>query len=56
MVRRRTKIDTRAATDEMVVQADRLQHEIGEGPCLDAIWEEGTIYSPNLAYDERWPS
>lgn len=55
IVRRGRQIDTPAATDELVVEGDRLQYETGEGPCLSAIWESRTIYSPDLLTDARWP-
>lgn len=50
------RIQTPAATDQLVMDADRLQYETGEGPCLDAIWEQRTIHSPSLGYDRRWPA
>ena len=53
-VHQRKLIDTPAATEELVVVADRLQYELGEGPCLDAIWEEEAVYSGRLAHDQRW--
>lgn len=54
--RRHNSIRTEAATDEMAVRGDALQYETGEGPCLDAIWKERTVYSPSLGYDRRWPA
>lgn len=56
IVRQRRHIDTVAATSPMVVDADRLQYEDGEGPCLDSIWEEQTVYSPDLGHERRWPT
>ena len=50
------RIDAHAATAEVVVIDDQLQSELGEGPCLDAIWEEETVYVPDLATDPRWPT
>jgi GAF domain-containing protein len=38
----------------MAVIGDQLQYETGEGPCLSAIWEEETVYVPDLAHDPRW--
>ena len=55
-VQAKRKIETVASTGDMVVQADLLQYETGEGPCLDAIWENQTVHSPSLAYDRRWPA
>lgn len=56
LIHRHQRIDTTAATDEMARTSDQLQYEIGEGPCLDAIWEASTVHSPDLAADERWLS
>lgn len=56
MVRRQRHIDTPAATSPMAVEGDRLQYETGEGPCLDAIWEQHTVHSANLLDDQRWPT
>lgn len=50
------QIETPASVGEMAVRGDQLQYETGEGPCLDAIWEEQTVYSPDLAADPRWPA
>lgn len=55
-VHARQRVDTVAATDHMAFDADQLQYELGEGPCLDSIWEEETVHSPNLGHDKRWPT
>ncbi|MFW6773810.1 GAF and ANTAR domain-containing protein [Nocardioides sp. CPCC 205120] len=55
IVHRSRRIDTPASTDELALRADVLQHETGEGPCLDAIRRAETVCSPSLAHDERWP-
>ena len=55
IVHRRAPIDTPAASDPLVVRGDELQYSLQEGPCLDAIWEEGTVHSRDLAQDPRWP-
>lgn len=48
-------IETRAATSEAVRRGDELQYELAEGPCLDAVWAQTEVSSPDLAVDERWP-
>ena len=55
IVHRKRQIDTPALTDEIVRRGDELQYELQQGPCLDAIWEQDTIRSPNLAEEKRWP-
>jgi len=49
-------LETHAGTSEAVRTADQLQAETGEGPCLDAIHEQATIYVSDLSTDPRWPS
>jgi len=48
-------LDTVAASNGLVEQADRLQYQTGEGPCRDAVWTDGVFVVPNMAADERWP-
>jgi GAF domain-containing protein len=55
IVHRRAPIDTPAASDPLVLRGDELQYSLQEGPCLDAIWHQETVHSPDLAADERWP-
>jgi GAF domain-containing protein len=56
LVHRKKRIDTPAATSDAVRRGDALQYELGEGPCLDAIWEQETVSSPDLVNDARWPA
>lgn len=55
MVRRRREVETRGATHADAVEADRLQYELGQGPCLDAAWDHPVVLAPSLAHDPRWP-
>lgn len=43
------------ASTEAVEQADAAQHELKEGPCVDAIDEDEWFLSTDLEKDERWP-
>ena len=46
---------TAAATDALVSDADRLQYEHDEGPCL-AAWERRTLVRvDDLTSEDRWP-
>ncbi len=49
-------IDTPAFSSEASHRGDELQYELGEGPCLGAIREQETIWSPDLSRERRWPS
>lgn len=57
LVRRRSspRIETRGSTDDVVLAVDELQHELEEGPCVDAIWQHTTVHSASLSHDPRWP-
>jgi GAF domain-containing protein len=55
-VRTDQRIDTPAATDELVRRIDELQYEHGQGPCLDAIRDLEVVGSPDVAEDDRWSS
>ena len=37
LVEQRREVRTPASSDDRATQADRLQYELEEGPCLDAI-------------------
>lgn len=45
-----------ASTDERVDEVQRLQLELGEGPCLDALVAEGpdVVWSVDLKNETRW--
>lgn len=42
-------------TDRVVEQADALQYELGEGPCLTAWGAEESILVDDVRTDDRWP-
>jgi len=48
------QVTTAASSDPVVVVLDRLQIDSGEGPCLDAVAEQGTVYADDLATGQRW--
>lgn len=43
------------ATDRVVEEADALQYELGEGPCLTAWAAEESILVDDVRTDDRWP-
>ncbi|MTB87757.1 GAF and ANTAR domain-containing protein [Aeromicrobium senzhongii] len=49
------KIETVAPTDKTVIRADQLQYDVNDGPCLQSIREQETVYSDDLRVDTRWP-
>jgi hypothetical protein len=48
-------VDTPAATSDSVRRGDQLQYELNEGPCLDALRVEHTVFSSDLSSETRWP-
>ncbi len=49
------QLETVAATHPDVEKADALQYEFGEGPCYEAVKEEGDFLTLDMANDPRWP-
>ncbi|MEV6283191.1 GAF and ANTAR domain-containing protein [Kribbella sp. NPDC051770] len=55
LTRKDGRIDTLAPTGPLATQADVLQYELHEGPCLDAALGEPVVMVGDLATDSRWP-
>jgi hypothetical protein len=49
------KFVTLGASDDVARQIDRLEQEVGEGPCLDAILEERPQHDPDITDHATWP-
>lgn len=47
--------ESTGATDPVVLRADRLQYELGEGPCLSAWAEQRPIIIQDTQEEIRWP-
>lgn len=52
---RRREVESAAVSGEVAREGDRLQYELGQGPCLDAAWSQQQVWVGDLATDERWP-
>jgi ANTAR domain/GAF domain len=46
---------TQYSTDQIVVELDAMQRQTEQGPCLDAMRNEGVFYAEDLGDDPRWP-
>lgn len=46
---------TSAATDDAVEKTDRLQYDLGEGPCLTAVEQRRLVRVDDLSAEDRWP-
>jgi hypothetical protein len=49
------RLETFAPTHHVVVELDRLQYELQEGPCYEASVEVAHVSAPNLRSDPRYP-
>ncbi|MET4094115.1 GAF and ANTAR domain-containing protein [Arthrobacter sp. UYCu712] len=48
-------IVSRAASSDLPRRVDELQNQTGQGPCLDASYEDRVVSVPDLGSDPRWP-
>ena len=52
---KRGKVETRAATGQLVWELDELQYSLGEGPCVDTLHDARKVVVPDIRHDQRWP-
>jgi GAF domain-containing protein len=53
--RKKGSTETVAATGDLAMACDKLQYELEEGPCVDAVFDGEAYYIDDVATDERWP-
>lgn len=51
----RSRVSSRHASSDLPERVDRVQSETGQGPCLDAVFEQHTVRVPDLRTEQRWP-
>jgi GAF domain-containing protein len=51
----RDRLETAAATDPLMGQLDQAQHDLGQGPCLEAALTEETYLIRDTKDEQRWP-
>jgi AmiR/NasT family two-component response regulator len=49
------RMETLAASDPMVLAFDRMQYDLDEGPCVDAMRGRGTAVVEHAQNERRWP-
>jgi hypothetical protein len=54
-LRTKDSVITPAYSAPLAFEIDQIQYSTQEGPCLDAISKEPTVYAEDLADDQRWP-
>jgi GAF domain-containing protein len=55
LVSRSGEVETKAATDPLVLELDRAQYDVDEGPCLSALREAPVVVVPDVRHEQRWP-
>ena len=55
LVMGRRTVQSRAASSELPRKVDALQSATGQGPCIDAAYEERIVRVPDMSREERWP-
>jgi len=51
----RRRVTSQAPSGELARAVDALQDEFGQGPCLDAAYEQETARVADMASEVRWP-
>jgi GAF domain-containing protein len=51
----RREVTSRHPSGDLPERVDAVQTEVGEGPCLDAVYEQQTVRVPDMARERRWP-
>lgn len=46
---------SRAPSGQLPRIVDELQNDTGQGPCLEAAYEEKTVRVPDMSTEQRWP-
>jgi GAF domain-containing protein len=48
--------ETQSLDDSLVWTLDKIQYELGEGPCVESLRAAPVVAAPHLRHDQRWPS
>jgi len=51
----RSAVTSQSPSGDLPRRVDAVQAELGEGPCLDAVFDQQTIQVPDMAHEQRWP-
>lgn len=56
MIHHKKRVEIAAASDPVAERAHELQQELGQGPCVEVVWENEDVYViSDVADDRRWP-
>ncbi|SDS51046.1 GAF domain-containing protein [Friedmanniella luteola] len=51
----RRDVSSQSPSSDLPRRVDALQTTTGEGPCLDAVYDEKVVSVPDMASETRWP-
>jgi transcriptional regulator with GAF, ATPase, and Fis domain len=51
----RKDVTSQVPSGELPEQVDAVQAEVGQGPCLDAVYDQQTVRVPDMRAEKRWP-
>ena len=51
----RERVESRVPSGSLPTVVDEIQSTTGQGPCLDAVYEQRTVRVPDMASEQRWP-
>jgi hypothetical protein len=54
-LRARRHVEPRASTSDLTRELDALQGGLGEGPCMDAMWNHPVVRVDDMTAEPRWP-
>lgn len=55
VVRPGGKVETATSTSQLVIDSNKAQGDLGEGPCFDAARSEQTYRVVDMRTEKRWP-
>ncbi|MEW1957041.1 GAF and ANTAR domain-containing protein [Kineococcus sp. NPDC059986] len=55
LVTGRRGVFSASASSQVARDFDSLQEDLGEGPCLEAMFSEPVVHGPDLTQESRWP-
>jgi GAF domain-containing protein len=55
-LKRRRRTDTVAGSSPHAVKLDRIEQQLGDGPCIEALRVKSTILLGDVRSDPRWPA
>ncbi len=55
LVTGRRSVEARVPSGPLPIEVDGIQSETGQGPCLDAAFQQQTVHVPDMVSEQRWP-